>query len=388
MKKNVICFFVFISFFFFSLDSYSQWTVSGNNIYNSNSGNVSIGSSTSYGKFNVFGNSYLSGNLGLGTTSMTNRFNVSGNSYFNGNIGIGTGSPIAPLQITRYATINGEKVTAILGNDTYEWTYFGGTTGGRIRGSNEGYLSIESNPAGASDKRLFLNHTSPGNIVMATGGGNVAIGLTSTIYKLDVNGHLRVRGTTTIDNELYLVQSRAEGPVLHLENPLKTNGGARVWKIFNMTGNYGNSLQFWAYETDDCSTGFCGNRFTITDNGYVGIGTQRPTVELDVVGAIRAHAVKVCLNQGCDFVFEPEYNLMPLNELHNYITTNKHLPEVAPAALMESEGIDLAEMNAKLLQKIEELTLYAIAQNKRTEELEKKVEEQTSQINKLAAKVK
>jgi hypothetical protein len=54
---------------------------------------------------------------------------------------------------------------------------------------------------------------------------------------------------------------------------------------------------------------------------------------------------------------------MNLHDLNTFVTENKHLPEIAPAAEMESEGINMSEMNAKLLQKVEELTLYIIQQN-------------------------
>ena len=62
---------------------------------------------------------------------------------------------------------------------------------------------------------------------------------------------------------------------------------------------------------------------------------------------------------------------MPAQELDNFIKLNKHLPDIAPAKNMESEGINLSEMNAKLLQKIEEQSLYIIELNKRISELEK-----------------
>ena len=102
---------------------------------------------------------------------------------------------------------------------------------------------------------------------------------------------------------------------------------------------------------------------TISGNTYIGgnlgIGVN-PTTKLDVKGTIRAEEVKVCLSQGCDFVFNEDYELMSLNDLNSFIKTNKHLPNVAPAAKMEAEGINLSEMNATLLQKVEELTLYVL----------------------------
>jgi len=110
-------------------------------------------------------------------------------------------------------------------------------------------------------------------------------------------------------------------------------------------------------------------------NGNVGIGISNPTVKLDVAGIVRAHEVKVCLNQGCDYVFANDYKLMSLSDLGKFIETNKHLPDVAPAAEMEAEGINLSEMSALLLRKIEELTLYILEQDEQMKELQKRLSE-------------
>jgi hypothetical protein len=107
--------------------------------------------------------------------------------------------------------------------------------------------------------------------------------------------------------------------------------------------------------------------------GRVGIGTINPGYELDVIGTIRAREIKVDLN-GADFVFEKDYKLMPLSELEKFIKEQKHLPEVAPAKEMEKNGTELGDLNSKLLQKMEEMTLYIIEQNKKIEALQEKIE--------------
>lgn len=74
-----------------------------------------------------------------------------------------------------------------------------------------------------------------------------------------------------------------------------------------------------------------------------------------------------------DFVFDKSYKLRTLSEVAQYIKLNKHLPDVPSTADVNKEGIDLAQTQAILLQKVEELTLYVIEQNKKIERLNKKV---------------
>ena len=89
--------------------------------------------------------------------------------YFNQLVGVGLTNPEAGLHIVKANTIaDGSQVAARLGNSHNHWTYFGGGNSGRIRGGSEGYLWIESNQNGTSDKRLYLNSSTPGDITMAT----------------------------------------------------------------------------------------------------------------------------------------------------------------------------------------------------------------------------
>jgi len=103
--------------------------------------------------------------------------------------------------------------------------------------------------------------------------------------------------------------------------------------------------------------------------GNVGIGTTTPTSLLTVAGKIGSKEVKVSVDNGADFVFEENYPIKNIEEVEAFIKENKHLPEIASATEMKENGIELGSMNIKLLQKIEELTLYLIDQNKEVKRL-------------------
>ena len=94
-----------------------------------------------------------------------------------------------------------------------------------------------------------------------------------------------------------------------------------------------------------------------------------------VSGGIITEKVRIATNGTpfwADFVFDKNYKLRSLSEVAEYIKLNKHLPDVPSTADVTKEGIDLAQTQAILLQKVEELTLYVIEQNKKIERLDKK----------------
>ncbi|MCL8535551.1 hypothetical protein M9991_01565 [Chryseobacterium gallinarum] len=102
-------------------------------------------------------------------------------------------------------------------------------------------------------------------------------------------------------------------------------------------------------------------------------------------GKFEAKEIKVTSSPTADFVFDENYDLPRLEDIEKHIKEKKHLPEIASAKMMEKEGVNVGEFQIKLLQKIEELTLYSIEQNKQIKQLQeenKTLKSESEEINK------
>jgi len=122
--------------------------------------------------------------------------------------------------------------------------------------------------------------------------------------------------------------------------------------------------------------------------GNVGLGTLSPRERLSVNGKIRAHEIKVETANWPDYVFAQDYQLPSLKETEKHIKEKGHLPGIPSAEEVKTNGVDLGEMNAKLLQKIEELTLHLIDQNKLIQTQQKLIEQQQKSIETIQLKLK
>lgn len=148
--------------------------------------------------------------------------------------------------------------------------------------------------------------------------------------------------------------------------------------------------------TADMALSVGGNTYVegqIFSNGKISIGTtdDDPDYDFTVKGKIHVQEVKVDLLGAIapDYVFYDDYNLKPLSEVEEFININGHLPNIPSADEMQKEGVNLKEMNLKLLEKIEELTLYSIQQKKELENqrLEKEVlEKRLSKLESILIK--
>lgn len=120
-------------------------------------------------------------------------------------------------------------------------------------------------------------------------------------------------------------------------------------------------------------------------NGNIGIGTKKPDALLTVKGTIHTQEVLVDLKGSLapDYVFEnyfdgasklnPAYEFTDLKEVEKFIAKNRHLPGIPSAKTLEKDGLSLKKMNLVLLEKVEELTLYLIEQQKEIETLKETV---------------
>ncbi|CAM1344758.1 hypothetical protein [Tenacibaculum amylolyticum] len=127
------------------------------------------------------------------------------------------------------------------------------------------------------------------------------------------------------------------------------------------------------------------------DAGNVGIGTAIPDSELAVNGTIHTKEVRVDLIGWPDYVFTNDYKLPTLQEVEKHIKEKGHLENIPSAKEVEENGVKLGEMNKKLLEKVEELTLYTIQQQKeinRLQKQEERLEKQEKELEELKSLVK
>jgi hypothetical protein len=191
--------------------------------------------------------------------------------------------------------------------------------------------------------------------------GNTGIGTSTPTAKLDVNGSLRFR-----DNVAFGLNKEIWSNIYYSGGYKYRETGYAYRTYMNGSGDL--NLDNAPSGSADNVVGFT-NRLCIKNDGSVGIGTSNPQNKLDVNGTIHAKEFKASLDGWSDYVFENGYKLLSLNEVEKYIEANKRLPDIPSAAEVKDDGVNLGEMNALLLKKVEELTLYVIELNKEISKL-------------------
>jgi hypothetical protein len=421
----------------------NYWTASGNNIYNSNTGNVGIGIAAPAAKLHLAGlmkidggqididdniakvrliyngspKGYFqlggsSGNIEIGTNVTSN---ATGKLYLEtqgfprftilpeGNVGIGTINPQEKLQVVGNIQGSGRidatgvmetsgGLSAIQGAGLYVTgtslmegnitassnitSYGTGSFNGNINSNTSmtitdaaAILSLKSNSStekgfvqlSGDDVRVgtyssntlgkFQVRTAGADNLTVASNGNVGIGTETPVSKLHVAGRSLFKGV---------------GEVLAIDGTSNPN-----------IGFYTNGV-FKSFISQSSSELFIGvnNANLHLDAGQIAIGAVIPAAsgyKLTVTGKVICEELKVQL-QGAwpDYVFQNKYNLMPMPELRNFINTNNHLPNIPAAAAIEKSGMEVGEMQRKMMEKIEELTLYILQLEEKVNALSKK----------------
>ena len=350
---------------------------------------------------------YYNGNdvvVGGTTGNFTAVNNVFLATNTNKKVGIGTTTPPALLTINGGQT-NSSGITVKSGDVDLVFTEDAGTNEGKIQVFSGGDASTIG--------------TAPYRLLIQPEGGNVGIGTVNPGAKLYIQGgQLKVNEAETGAGELRVGaawgypgiygESTTKPLVLGSAfNNIYMNANVGIGtetfdeklnvfgtgKFFNndgfvkicFNGAHGiiesdHAILINYYNGNDVVVGGITGNFEAVNNVYlathlnnkVGIGTTQLDAYsiLTVNGKITAKEIEVVQNMP-DYVFEKDYPLMSLKELEDSIYKNKHLPEVPSAEYFKNNGLQLGEMNALLLKKIEEQTLYIIGLNKRIDDLEK-----------------
>lgn len=277
-----------------------------------------------------------------------------GNITATGNLGIGTATPSASLEIS-----NPDSRISVFTDDSHQPFI----TLGMAQNDRWGLGSYEAtNSLHPRTFFIYEDHTgangSNGVRLAIKPDGNVGVGTMTPNEKLDINGNVLVDRMVKIDGH---------GSVASLQ--IMDNSDTGTPDVI-LRGDGGDSY--------------------IKAGGF-GIGTMDTgTYKLAVNGNVRAKEVRVETGWS-DFVFEKDYGLPSLEEVEEHIKNKGHLKDIPSAEEVAENGILLGEMDSKLLQKIEELTLYTIAQEKRIKHLEKENETLkfiTERVAKIEALVK
>jgi len=323
------------------------WTISGSNVYKT-TGKVGIGTTVLNNTLEIAGyantssgykvgntevinstrnfsgnNGYFEGTLNVtGTSTLNGNLTVAGNSAFNGNVGIGVPTPQKKLDVNGDINFSGNLYK---NNQPVNLS---------------GYWASNGN-------NIYYN------------SGNVGIGTDAPQAPLQVDGNAYFLSENP-NNQLQILFS---GTAIPARRGIKLTNDPDGAFNFYIHGNQGQAAFNFKDGLND------NNLMTIKKDGNVGIGTTTINgYKLSVAGKILAEELQIQLVQDWyDNVFEEDYSLMDLNELESFVKQNNHLPDIPSEAEVKENGIRVGEMNALLLKKVEELTLYIIEQQKMLE---------------------
>lgn len=282
-------------------------------------------------------------------------------------VGIGTTSPSWNSMLHVKSTASGWS-HIIENNGTYLYSAFG-------NGADGLGMHIRVNNSTSSNYALQL-YNGMDYFFHAANNGNIGIGTTNPISSYSGDRVLQLHSKpSNLDVHVKLTNNiTGAGASDGFDIFLAGTGAANIINRENASLLFGTNNQ---------------TSMIIWPDGKIGIGTlYSPTSLLTVNGSFESNSAKIhgliqidgkleaeeieVKNIAADFVFDKNYKLRSLEEVEKFVKENKHLPDVAPAS-ETAKGVNIAEFNTTLLQKVEELTLYIIEQNKKIDALQTKI---------------
>lgn len=222
-----------------------------------------------------------------------------------------------------------------------------------------------------SENNLLIENREIGEFQLITGSNNLTFsalnnrtwfgsnyGTAAEFAKFNISG-----GT---DNGLY-VRTPAGKYGLSIRSGALTDNAIQVMSTDGTTRSFGILA--------NGSTVINYNVASNSDKVFVVKNASQTLFQVTNDGVIRGRGMKLDALNWADYVFEQDYKLRSLDEVKAYIHANGHLPEVPSTAEVTENGVDLAEMNATLLKKVEELTLYLLQQDAKIKSLETAIED-------------
>jgi hypothetical protein len=324
-------------------------------------------------------------NKSLLLTTINSNGAVNSNQLYlspDGNVGIGLSNPTACLEVSSGSSILA-KFTH-LGSGSIE------ITGTSIRNATDNKsltLTTRNNNGGTNRYQL---HLSP--------NGNVGIGVNEPTARLEVSsgssilakfthlgsGSIEISGTSirnaTDNKSLTLTTRNNSSGTNQYQLHLSPNGNVGIG-IDSPTGklqvNNGTFKISGTRNSDGETARFVIDMGNSTNGNFIELKSQGVKFKVNGNGIVYANEVNLVANIPTpDYVFEKDYNLMALEDLEEFISQNKHLPNVPSAKEVEEAGLNIAALSNILLEKVEELTLYTIQQQKLIDELTEIVKEQ------------
>ena len=314
------------------------------------------------GKFlSLDGNGKLSlVNAPASTVAPASNWNLSGSFLSNsqGNVKVNNGMQLGFLNSSSETSPSNNKVLSVDGSGNIILVNDQVGSGHSGTGSSDGIWSVsETGQIVSVDKEINLYRN---------------LGVDATIFARGI-----LVGGLTVSNLGFRLSSfssnNAPGPSNGKVLTVDENGQVYLTTDQNTGSGGGTAVTDGLWQNADGNIATTATQKVIIGSG---INSLPNGFRLYVKEGILAERVKVAVansEKWADYVFSPSYKLMPIKDVKEFIEKNKHLPNVPSASEVAENGLDLAEISAKQMEKIEELTLYLIQANERIEALEKKI---------------